>query len=149
MKYLNEKGDDVSAELMIPFAIMLECTWAAEIIAYRMSDTMDAYFQTHTLVQKKKQEFRKARQMVESVIRHLEYSFDVDFNRAGEKGAGYTDVIQENANDILKLLLIYFSRSDTDWEKKHRMKQALINFKPSEEVKDIDLVGLLKYFKLQ
>lgn len=137
----------MSDDLYIALGIMLECVWASEIIAYRIARTMDSIKAKKTLVQEKKQSLNKARRMVEDIIRNLENAFDDTFNTCGKGENGYyTDEIQYCANDIVKLLLIYYARGDGDWERKDKMKAALLNFKP---LKDVDLLGLLKYFNLQ
>lgn len=149
MKLLNKEKNDISDDLYISLGIMLECVWAAEIIAYRIAETMDSIKAKGTLVQEKKQCLNKARRMNQDMIRNLEIAFDDTFNMCGagrNEGGLFMDEIQECANDIVKLLLIYYARGDGDWERKDKMKAALLNFKP---VKDVDLSGLLKYFNLQ
>lgn len=148
MEYFDKHGD-LSGELSLSLGMMFYCIYAAEIIAYRMADTMDAFKQKNKLVQNKKQCLNKARKMTQDIIRNLEIAFDDNFSSAAATQSGYMDNIQELANDVLKTLLIYFSRGDGDWEKKDKMKIALLNFKPTPEMEQLDLVGLMKYFKLQ
>lgn len=149
MKLLNKEKNDISDDLYISLGIMLECVWAAEIIAYRIAETMDSIKAKGTLVQEKKQCLNKARRMTQDIIRNLEIAFDDTFNMCGSRrgiDGLFMDEIQECANDIVKLLLIYYARGDGDWEKKDRMKAALLNFKP---LVGVDLTGMLKYFNLQ
>lgn len=148
MEYFDKQGY-MTGEMSLSFGLMFYCIYAAEIIAYRMSDTMDAFHQKDMLVQNKKQCLNKARRMIQDMIRNLEIAFDGEFSDVAATKSGYMDNIQEVANDVLKTLLIYFSRGDGDWEKKDKMKVALLNFKPTPEMEDLDLVGLMRYFNLQ
>lgn len=146
MKLLNDKMDDLSREAMVQFGVMLQCIWASEIIAYRMSDSLRYIGAKGTLVQNKKMHLNQARRKVQSLIRDLEIAFDEDFTSIFEKDSKYTDAVSYMANDIIVLLMIYYSRGDGDDVKKDRMKQALLNFKPIE---DIDLVEILKYYNFE
>ena len=41
MNILNKDKTDFSAEVLVQLAIMLECVYAAELIAYKVSGTLD------------------------------------------------------------------------------------------------------------
>lgn len=147
MKLLNEDRTDFSNEIMVQLAIMLECTYAAELIAYRVSRDLDNSGIKNTLFQKKKQLFNQARRKTQEIIRDLEVSLDgtfADIQRKNLEKFDGTDYVHGLANDILQLLLIYYARSDGDPETRKRMKKALANFKPNPE---IDLTELMKYYK--
>ena len=147
MNILNENKVDFSNEIMIQLAIMLEAVYAAEIIGYKVSRTLDSSGFINSLFQKRKQKFRAGRQKIESLIKDFEVAFDDTFDRIiarpGEEmlRANHLQLI---ANDIVQLLLIYHSRGDGDQDKKDQMKRALRNFKP---LKDIDLDAIMKYYK--
>lgn len=149
MKLLNEDNTDFSNEIMVQLAIMLECTYAAELIAYRVSRDLDNSRIKETLFQKKKQLFNRARTKTQEIIRDLEVSLDgtfADIQKRNFERFGNTDYVQGLANDILQVLLIYYARSDGDPETRKRMKKALANFKPNPE---IDLGELMKYYKFE
>ena len=148
MDIINKNKTDFSAEILVQLAIMLEAVYAAEIIAYKVSNTLDHNGYVGTLFQRKKQCLNNARKKIESIIRDLEYAFDKTFDdivyRPGET-ISRTDFVQAMANDVVQLLLIYFGRSDGDMERKDKMKKALLNFKP---IKEVDLDALMEYYKI-
>lgn len=132
---------------MVQLAICLEAVYAAEIICYKMSDTLDRRGYINTLFQKRKQSFNKARRMLQEIIRNLEVAFDNTFYNITGKGDGHdiarADFLHGTANDLVELLLIYFARGDGDQQKKDNMKKALRNFKPTL---DIDLDAIMKFY---
>lgn len=149
MNILNKDKTDFSAEVLVQLAIMLECVYAAELIAYKVSGTLDRHGYVGTLFQRRKQCLNNARRKVEAIIRDLEVAFDETFDKiAGCQGEAMerTDFLQAMANDVVELLLIYFARSDGDMIKKQNMKKALLNFKP---VKNIDLDAIMEYYKIK
>lgn len=149
MNILNENKVDFSNEIMIQLAIMLEAVYAAEIIGYKVSRTLDSSGFINSLFQKRKQKFRAGRQKIESLIKDFEVAFDDTFDRIiarpGEEmlRANHLQLI---ANDIVQLLLIYHSRGDGNQDKKDQMKKALMNFKPLD---DIDLDAIMEYYKFK
>ena len=149
MNILNKDKTDFSAEVLVQLAIMLECVYAAELIAYKVGGTLDRNGYVGTLFQRRKQCLNNARRKVEAIIRDLEVAFDETFDKiAGCQGDAVdrVDFLQAMANDVVELLLIYFARSDGDMVKKQNMKKALLNFKP---VKGIDLDAIMDYYKIK
>ena len=149
MNILNKDKTDFSAEVLVQLAIMLERVYAAELIAYKVSGTLDRNGYVGTLFQRRKQCLNNARRKVEAIIRDLEVAFDETFDKiAGCQGDAVdrVDFLQAMANDVVELLLIYFARSDGDMVKKQNMKKALLNFKP---VKNIDLDAIMDYYKIK
>ena len=149
MNILNKDKTDFSAEVLVQLAIMLECVYAAELIACKVSGTLDRNGYVGTLFQRRKQCLNNARRKVEAIIRDLEVAFDETFDKiAGCQGDAVdrVDFLQAMANDVVELLLIYFARSDGDMVKKQNMKKALLNFKP---VKNIDLDAIMDYYKIK
>lgn len=88
MDIFEKSGDDVSKEMRLSLGIMMYCTYAAEILAYRMAETMDSYKLKNTLVQDKKQHFNKARRMLQDMIRSLEIAFDDTYGEIADKQSG-------------------------------------------------------------
>ena len=149
MNILNKDKTDFSAEVLVQLAIMLECVYAAALIAYKVSGTLDRHGYVGTLFQRRKQCLNNARRKVEAIIRDLEVAFDETFDKiAGCQGDAVdrVDFLQAMANDVVELLLIYFARTDGDMVKKQNMKKALLNFKA---VKNIDLDAIMDYYKIK
>lgn len=147
MDILEKGGHTYSKDLRLSIGLLLYSIWASEIVCYRIAESMDLLKAKNTFTQRRKQSLNRARRMVLQIIRDMGIAFDDDFALVAQTEKGYMDNVQENANDILKLLLIYFSRGDGDWEKKDKMKLALLNFKPNPE--GYNIVELLKYFNLK
>ena len=149
MNILNKDKTDFSAEILVQLAIILLAVYAAELIAYKVSGTLDRNGYVGTLFQRRKQCLNNARRKVEAIIRDLEVAFDETFDKiAGCQGDAVdrVDFLQAMANDVVELLLIYFARTDGDMVKKQNMKKALLNFKP---VKNIDLDAIMDYYKIK
>lgn len=150
MNVLNKTKDDLSNEMMVQLAIVLDAVYAAEIIAYRVAMTMDNNDIVDSLFQKRKQCFRQARQDIEKVIHNLEISFDHTFDdiigRENGEELMRADLLLARANDVVQLLNIYNCRCDGDWDKRDKMKKALLNFKPNPE---IDLESIRKYYNFK
>lgn len=147
---LNKEKDDLSQEGYVIIAIFLEMIYASNIIAYQMSDALDRLGCRGTLFQKKKQNLNQARKAVDGIIRNLEVSFDGTFSQIFNRMTGHealvTESVQALANDVIRLLLVYFSRGDGDPDKRAKMQKALENFKP---MPDINLNELLKFFQIK
>lgn len=150
MDIVNKDGSDFSQEVIVQLAICLEAVYAAEIICYRVSDTLDRSGYINSLFQKRKQTYNKARRMLQDVISNLEVAFDNTFDNIVYKEDGEermrADHVHGTANDLVQLLLIYFARGDGDQDKKDKMKKALMNFKPTL---DIDLDAIMKYYNFK
>ncbi len=60
-----------------------------------------------------------------------------------------TEALQSYADDIVRLLILYYSRVDGDPQgndKRQRVHKAIANFKP---VPGFDAEALIKFFKMQ
>ena len=60
-----------------------------------------------------------------------------------------TEALQSYADDIVRLLILYYSRVDGDPQgndKRERVHKAIANFKP---VPGFDAEALIKFFKMQ
>lgn len=147
---LNEDCSDMSQEGYVIMAIFLEMIYGCEIIAYQMSDALDRIGAKGTLFQTRKQNLNQARRSMDGIVRNLETAFDGTFdqvfNRLTGKEVLVTESVQALANDMIRLMLVYFSRGDGDPDKRKNMQKALENFKP---MPNIDLNKLLKFFKVE
>lgn len=148
MRLYREDYQGFSEAVIIQMAIMLEMIWGAEIIAYKVSSTLDYESKTRkSIFQEKKKRLNRARTQLTSVLKDLEFAyqeyFDDIFSQSID-GVFKYDIIQDWANDLVHLALIYWARGDGDMARKDAMKRALLNFKA---VNDIDINELLKYYK--
>lgn len=146
MRFFNQTQDEFSNEIFILHGVMMYNIWVSELIAYRLSTTMDSLAQRNQICQEKKHHLNKYRRMLMDMQKSLEVVFDVNFNSIAKVDPSYYEEMEKNANDLARLQLIYLGRGDYDWEKRDRMKQALLNFKP---LPDVDVEEILKYFNLK
>lgn len=146
MQFFNKDTNDFSYEVLVQLGVMLEAIWGGEMIAYKVSRTLDAYGVQGSLFQKRKQALNNARRGLQEVIRQLEIAFDESIDQVfvNEKQlTGQYGAFQKLASDTLQMLLIYHARGEGDQEKRDRMKKALLNFKPEST---IDLDAIMKYY---
>lgn len=152
MKLLNDTNTDLSNEMIVQLAIVLEMVLGAEIICYRCARSFDAINAKGIFFQEKKRSINNARKSIENCISQLEMGFDGMFEKVWNKIPGQQakrcDAMQWLANDVIKLLLIYYSRADSDIEKRKRMQKALLNFKPDAET-SFNLDEMLKYYNIE
>lgn len=104
-------------------------------------------------MQRKKQAFNDAKKSVNGLLKGLETAFDETFNyamcRVPEGTLERTEALQSYADDIVRLLILYYSRVDGDPQgndKRQRIHKAIANFKA---VPGFDAEALTRFFKMQ
>lgn len=144
MELLNKEKNDLSPEGYIYLAIILEMAYALQIMGFRMADAMDKIGAKGHLTQRKKAAFNDAKRHAQGLVNGLDVAFDGTFSKLYDNADGMSraDNIHGQANEIIRLLLIYMTRGDGEPEKRKRMQQALLNFKQDYPH---DLAGLLKF----
>lgn len=149
MKILNQLNTDFSEEVILQLALMMDCVMAAELVAYKVSRTLDDKGIKNSLFQMKRKKFNDARRKLQDILRNLEVSFDGVMDNVTHnaiKKYNQPDVLQVRGNDVLQMLLIYSARCDGSPEKAEAMKKALRNFKADPE---IDLAEIEKYYQFK
>lgn len=148
MKIYNKDHTDFSDEIMLQLALLYHCVMSSEIIAYRMDGLLQMYHERNNTFGRKKQILRDTRLLMKRVITNMERYFDDDFGRicsADPEASGLRhDFLMERSNEIIQLLLIYYSRIDGQMEKNKAIQKALLNFKPSDIA--VDIKDVLKYY---
>jgi len=152
MKLLNEKGDDLSNESIVLMAIMLEMAWAMQIVGAKTLKALDALGVNRSFFHEKQRAFTSARDYMDKTIKQLDFALDDKFQFIFERVPGHykrrLNAIQWQANEIIQLLLIMYSRSDSDFDKRDRMKKALMNFKPDPDT-PVDLDSMMRFFRFK
>jgi hypothetical protein len=149
---VNEACDDLSAEGYAALGLLVEMVWAIQTMGSKMARALDLIGARHCLVQRKKQAFNDAKRQMDAVLKGLEVAFEDTFNYAmchvPEKIAERTEALQTYADDIVRLLLLYYSRVDGcgDKDKVRRIHRALANFK---SMPGYDAEALINFFKMQ
>lgn len=150
---INEAGNDLSAEGYAALGILLEMVWGIQTMGARMARSLDLIGARNCLVQRKKQSFNDARKSIGGLLKGLETAFDGTFDyamcRVPEGAAERTEALQSYADDIVRLLILYYSRVDGSpegMEKRARVHRAVANFKA---VPGFDADGLIRFFKMR
>lgn len=134
---INDSGTDLSAEGYAALGVLLEMVWGIQTMWARMARTLDEIGARDCLVQRKKQAFNDAKKSINGLLKGLEAAFDETFNyamcRVPEGTLERTEALQSYADDIVRLLILYYSRVDGDPQgndKRQRVHKAIANFKP-------------------
>ena len=150
---INEAGNDLSAEGYAALGVLLEMVWGIQTMGARMAAALDKIGVRNCLVQRKKHAFNEAKKSVNGLLKGLEAAFDETFNyamcRVPEGVAERTEALQSYADDIVRLLILYYSRVDGDPQgndKRRRIHKAVANFKA---VPGSDAEALTSFFKMQ
>ena len=149
---INEAGNDLSAEGYAALGVLLEMVWGIQTMGARMAAALDKIGVRNCLVQRKKHAFNE-KKSVNGLLKGLEAAFDETFNyamcRVPEGVAERTEALQSYADDIVRLLILYYSRVDGDPQgndKRRRIHKAVANFKA---VPGSDAEALTRFFKMQ
>lgn len=150
---INDSGTDFSAEGYAALGVLLEMVWGIQTMGARMAKALDRIGAKDCLVQRKKQAFNDAKKNINALLKDLEVAFDETFNyamcRVPEGTLERTEALQSYADDIVRLLILYYSRVDGDPEgtdKRARVHKAIANFKP---VPGFDAEALIRFFKMR
>jgi hypothetical protein len=150
---INDSGTDLSAEGYAALGVLLEMVWGIQTMGARMARALDAIGARNCLVQRKKQAFNDAKKSINGLLKGLEAAFDETFNyamcRVPEGALERTEALQSYADDIVRLLILYYSRVDGSpdgKEKRERIHRAVANFKA---VPGLDAEALIRFFKMR
>ena len=150
---INEDCTDLSVEGYAALGVVLEMVWGVRTMGYRMANALDRIGARNCLVQRKKQAFNDAKKAINGLLKGLEAAFDETFNyamcRVPEGTAERTEALQSYADDIVRLLILYYSRVDgapDGNDKRERVHKALANFKA---VPGFDAEALIRFFKMR
>ena len=146
---INNDCTDFSAEGYAALGVLLEMVCGIQTMGARMAKALDRI----GVVQRKKQAFNDAKKSINGLLKGLEAAFDETFNyamcRVPEGTLERTEALQSYADDIVRLLILYYSRVDGDPQgndKRQRVHKAIANFKP---VPGFDAEALIRFFKMQ
>lgn len=150
---INEAGTDLSAEGYAALGVLLEMVWGIQTMGARMAKALDRIGAKDCLVQRKKHAFNEAKKNINALLKGLEVAFDETFNyamcRVPEGTLERTEALQSYADDIVRLLILYYSRVDGSpdgMEKRARIHRAVANFKA---VPGFDAEALIRFFKMR
>lgn len=150
---INDSGTDLSAEGYAALGVLLEMIWGVQTMGIKMANALDRIGARNCLVQRKKQAFNDAKKSINGLLKGLEVAFDETFNyamcRVPEGTLERTEALQSYADDIVRLLILYYSRVDGSpdgMDKRERVHRAIANFKA---VPGFDAEALIRFFKMR
>lgn len=150
---INEAGTDLSAEGYAALGVLLEMVWGIQTMGARMAKALDRIGAKDCLVQRKKHAFNEAKKNINALLKGLEVAFDETFNyamcRVLEGTLERTEALQSYADDIVRLLILYYSRVDgapDGNDKRERVHRAIANFKA---VPGFDADALIRFLKMR
>lgn len=150
---VNEEVTDLSAEGYAALGVLLEMVWGIQTMGSRMARALDLIGARNCLVQRKRQAFNDAVRSANGLLRGLEAAFDGTFDyatcRVPERAAERTEALQSYADDIVRLLLLYYSRVDGSpdgADRRERVHRAVANFRA---VPGFDAGALIRFFRMR
>lgn len=150
MILIKDDISDFTPEGYTTLATMMSLVYAGEILAYRVTDSLEAMGCRNTIFHKRKKSLNTARRQMQSAIANLETAFDGDFDdivfNGPVEGAAKRDAeFHALAAETLKLALIFMAKSEgMEYGKRQNIFKMMGNFKGGE---NIDLQGILKFFR--
>lgn len=145
--FKDDNRRQFSDEVVTQLAIMSECVYAAEIIAYRMSRILDSQGVKETVFQNRKRALNNARRGLDQMLHNLEQAFDIQvFERATGDSKDRAEALHFQANDVVQVLLLYFSRCDESEGKRDAIKKMLRRFK---ETPGLDIESVIDYYRVK
>lgn len=153
MILIKKDFSDFSLEGYTSVASLMAMVYASEILAYRVSDALETIGMKKDVFHQKRKALNAARRQATSLITNLETAFDSDFSdivlKEGMEKAGTRDAeFHALAAEILKLVLIFMAKSEgMEYGKRMNIFKMLMNFQGGEGSKEIDINGLLSFFK--
>lgn len=150
---INEAGTDLSAEGYAALGVLLEMVWGIQTMGARMAKALDRIGAKDCLVQRKKHAFNEAKKNINALLKGLEVAFDETFNyamcRVPEGTLERTEALQSYADDIVRLLILYYSRvygAPDGNDKRERVHRAIAKFKA---VPGFDADALIRFLKMR
>lgn len=144
MKILNDTHTDLGYSMTMIMASMMISLYTANLLAYKIQQTLDTVKARVPFLREKKQAINRAIRSAEDIARQLEITFDEDYMAAAQGQINRWDAIQDYANDLAQLLLIYNDRINASLCS-DKMLAALRRFKAFD--KDGDLEEAVQLFR--
>lgn len=155
MILIKDDISDFTPEGYTTLASLMALVYAGEILAYRVSDSLDAMGYRSTVFHKRKRALNTARRQIQGAISNLETAFDVDFEDIvfgdpAEDSAKKDAEFHALAAETLKLALIFMAKSEgMEYGKRQNIFRMMMNFKGGPASEKINLSALLTYFKFE
>lgn len=142
LKVLNTEEKDFSDEFLVLMAIVGYCIYGAQLVINKAARTCDLHGLKDCFFQEKKQYVKNCAEAFDTLVKNLNV-FDGWFDKVQRGRKDYLSYIHQNANDLVKLLLLYYSRTENHPEK----RDVICGLIRSCEIDDAaDYDAIMEYF---
>lgn len=142
LKLLNKEHKDFSDEFLVLMAIVAYCVYAAQLVINKAARTCDLHNLKDCFFQEKKKYVNNCAEAFDRLATNLEV-FDTWFDKIQRGRVDYFSYVHQNANDLVKLLLLYYSRTENHPERRERIFDAIKSFEIDDQA---DYDAIMEYF---
>lgn len=145
LKVLNKEEKEFSDEFLMLMAIVAYSLYAAEMVMYKAARTCDIERLKDSFFQKKKQRVGQAAKHFRMLLANLE-AFDPWFDKIQRGRLDYCNFVQQNASDLVTLMILYYSRTENHPERRQDIFKAIRQM-PVDDSADYE--AILDYFHIK
>ena len=142
LKLLNTEHNDFSDEFLVLLAAVGYCIYGAQLIVNKAARECDLHNLKDCFFQEKKKYVGNCADAFDKLVSNLNV-FDSWFDKVQKGRADYLKYVHQNANDLVKLLLLYYSRTENHPERRELICDAIRGFE-IDDAADYD--SILAYF---
>lgn len=144
LQLLDKEENDFSEEFLTLMAIVGYCVYGSQLIMNRAARTCDLHRLKDSFFQEKKQAINNCAKGMDTIRQNLAV-FDEWFDKVQRGRVDYFNYIHKNANDLVKLLLLYYSRVENHPERRDRIFSIIESIDMDDTA---DYTALFDYFNL-
>lgn len=145
LKVLNKEQNEFSDEFLMLMAIVAYSLYAAEMVMYKASRSCDLEGLKQSFFQKDKQKVSNAVRNFKALLANLEV-FDPWFDKIQRGRLDYCNFVQQNASDLVTLMILYYSRTENHPERRQDIFKAIRQM-PVDDSADYE--AILDYFHIK
>lgn len=144
MKVLNENHKDFSNEFLAMMAAAGYAIYGAQLVIEGCARMCDLNGLKESFFQNKRRAIGEAAKAFDVMRKNLQIGFDDWFGTVYKDRLDYFNFVHQSANDIMRLILLYMSRTDDHPE----LREVIFNFIKMMQVEDTaDWDDILHYFE--
>lgn len=142
LKILDTTEKDFSDEFLVLMAIVGYCIYGAQLVINKAARTCDLHGLKECVFQEKKKYVNNCADAFDALVSNLKV-FDDWFDMVQRGRKDYLPYIHQNANDLVKLLLLYYSRTENHPEMRERICGVIRSFEMDDSA---DYDSIMEYF---
>ncbi len=142
LKILDPEHKDFSDEFLVIMATVGYCIYGAQLLVNKAARECDLHGLRDSFFQEKRMYVKNCADAFDKLVSNLNV-FDSWFDKVQQGRVDYLKFIHQNANDLVKLLLLYYSRTENHPERREQICDAIRSFE-IDDAADYD--ALMAYF---